>query len=178
MSGSLLCLLHLSRLLLSVLAGIIFGLVPALQASKHDLVPALKDHSQQLGDRRRMFSLRNALVISQVSLSIVVLIGAGLFLRSLNHARAIDPGFDANHVLTLSFHTNAQGYDERKAQQFYQQLTERIQTLPGVDNVSIAQSAPLSFFYAPAFGAPVFVEGHEPPQGTNPPFAGMNIIGP
>ena len=165
-------------LLLSVLAGIIFGLVPALQASKHDLVPALKDHSQQLGDRRRMFSLRNALVIGQVALSIVVLIGAGLFLRSLNHARAIDPGFDAEHVLTLSFNTAAQKYDATKAEQFYQQLTNRVQTLPGVQSVSVAQSAPLSYFYSPAISSPVFVEGHEPPQGEDPPFVGNNAIGP
>jgi putative ABC transport system permease protein len=165
-------------LLLSVLAGIIFGLVPALQASKHDLVPALKDHSQQLGDRRRMFSLRNALVIGQVALSIVVLIGAGLFLRSLNHARAINPGFDAEHILTLSFNTAAQKYDATKAEQFYQQLSNRVQALPGVQSVSLAQSAPLSYFYSPAFSSPVFVEGHEPPQGEDPPFAGNNAIGP
>ncbi len=165
-------------LLLSILAGIIFGLVPALQASKHDLVPALKDHSQQLGDRRRMFSLRNALVIGQVSLSIVVLIGAGLFLRSLNHARAINPGFDAEHILTLSFNTGAQKYDTTKAEQFYQQLSNRVQALPGVQSVSIAQSAPLSYFYSPAFSAPVFVEGHEPPQGENPPLVGKNTVGP
>lgn len=165
-------------LLLSVLAGIIFGLVPALQASKHDLVPALKDHSQPLGDRRRMFSLRNALVIGQVALSIVVLIGAGLFLRSLNHARAINPGFDAEHILTLSFNTAAQKYDATKAEQFYQQLSNRVQALPGVQSVSLAQSAPLSYFYSPAFSSPVFVEGHEPPQGEDPPFAGNNAIGP
>ncbi|HZN01594.1 MAG TPA: ABC transporter permease, partial [Pyrinomonadaceae bacterium] len=165
-------------LLLSVLAGIIFGLVPALQASKHDLAPALKDHSQQPGDRRRMFSLRNALVIGQVALSIVVLIGAGLFLRSLNHARAINPGFDAKHILTLSFNTAAQKYDATKAEQFYQQLGNRVQALPGVQSVSLAHSAPLSYFYSPAFSSPVFVEGHEPPQGEDPPFAGNNAIGP
>ena len=165
-------------LLLSILAGIMFGLVPALQASKHDLVPALKDHSQQLGDRRRMFSLRNALVIGQVALSIVVLIGAGLFLRSLNHARAINPGFDAEHILTLSFNTAAQKYDATKAEQFYQQLSNRVQALPRVQSVSLAQSAPLSFFYSPAIASPVFVEGHEPPQGENPPLAGNNAIGP
>ena len=165
-------------LLLSVLAGIIFGLVPALQASKHDLVSALKDHSQQLGDRRRMFSLRNALVIGQVALSIVVLIGAGLFLRSLNHARTINPGFDAEHILTLSFNTAAQKYDATKAAQFYQQLTNRVQALAGVESVSLAQSAPLSYFYSPAFSAPVFVDGHEPPQGQNPPFVGNNTVGP
>ena len=165
-------------LLLSVLAGIIFGLVPALQASKHDLVSALKDHSQQPRDRRRMFSLRNALVIGQVALSIVVLIGAGLFLRSLNHARAINPGFDAEHILTLSFNTAAQKYDATKAEQFYQQLSNRVQVLPGVQSVSLAQSAPLSYFYSPAFSSPVFVEGHEPAQGENPPFVGNNSVGP
>jgi predicted permease len=165
-------------LVISILAAIVFGLIPAIKSSKNDLVPALKDQADQLGDRRSFFSLRNTLVISQVSLSIVVLIGAGLFLRSLNHARAIEPGFDASHVLTLSFHTNAQGYDEKKARQFYQQLTERIEALPGVNNVSVAQSAPLSFFYAPALGAPMFPEGHEPPPGSNPPFGGLNIVGP
>lgn len=165
-------------LIVSVLAGIIFGLVPALQASKHDLVPALKDHSPQLGDRRRMFSLRNALVIGQVALSILVLIGAGLFLRSLTHARAIDPGFDAEHILTLSFNTAAQKYDTTKAEQFYQQLSNRVQALPGVQSVSFAQSAPLSYFYSPAFASPVFVEGHEPAQGENPPFVGNNTVGP
>jgi len=165
-------------LLVSVLAGIIFGLVPALQASKHDLVPALKDQSQHPGDRRSVFTLRNALVIGQVSLSIVVLIGAGLFLRSLNHARAINPGFDAEHILTLSFNTAAQKYDATKASQFYQQLTGRVQALPGVQNVSIAQSAPLSYFYSPAFASPVVVEGHELPAGENPPPVGNNTIGP
>ena len=165
-------------LLVSVLAGIIFGLVPALQASKQDLGPALKDQSQQLGDRRRMFSLRNALVIGQVALSIVVLIGAGLFLRSLNHARNIDPGFDAEHILTLSFNTAAQKYEATKAEQFYQQLINRVQALPGIQSVSLAQSAPLSYFYSPAIDSPVFVEGHEPPPGENPPLAGNNAIGP
>ncbi|HEX6729063.1 MAG TPA: ABC transporter permease, partial [Pyrinomonadaceae bacterium] len=165
-------------LLLSVLAGIVFGLAPALQASKHELVTALKDQSSPLGDRRSAFSLRNALVIGQVALSIVVLMGAGLFLRSLNRARAINPGFDARHVLTLSFNTAAQGYDATKAGQFYQQLSGRVQALPGIKNVSMAQSAPLSYFYSPALASPVFVEGHEPPQGENPPFIGNNTIGP
>jgi predicted permease len=165
-------------LLLSVLAGIIFGLVPALQASKHELVPALKEQSQHLGDRRRAFSLRNALVVGQVALSIVVLIAAGLFLRSLNHARAINPGFDAEHIHTLSFNTAAQKYDATKASQFYQQLSSRVQALPGVQNVSIAQSAPLSYFYSPAFASDVVVEGHEPPAGESPPSVGNNAIGP
>jgi predicted permease len=162
--------------LLSLLAGIIFGLVPALQASKYELVPALKEQSQER--RGSFFNLRNALVIGQVALSIVVLIGAGLFLRSLSNARSIDPGFDAEHVLVLSFNTAAQKYDATRAQQFYQQLSNRVQGIPGVESVSLAQSAPLSYFYAPALAAPTFVEGHEPPSGESPPFVGNNTIGP
>lgn len=164
-------------LLVSILTGIMFGLVPALQASKHELVPALKDQSQQPG-RRSALTLRHALVVGQVSLSIVVLIGAGLFLRSLNHARAINPGFDAEHILTLSFNTAAQKYDATKAGQFYEQLSSRVQGLPGVQNVSIAQSAPLSYFYSPAFASPVVVEGHEPPAAEDVPPVGNNTIGP
>jgi predicted permease len=165
-------------LLLSLIAGVVFGLVPALQASNHRLVPALKDERYELGSKRSLFSLRNLLVVGQVALSIVVLIGAGLFLRSLRHARAIDPGFDANHVVTLSFNTAAQGYDAAKARQFYQLLIGRVQALPAVQAVSLAQSTPLSFFYAPALAAPSVVEGHEPPAGGNPPMIGNNVVGP
>jgi predicted permease len=96
----------------------------------------------------------------------------------LDHARAINPGFDADHILTLSFNTAAQKYDATKAGQFYQQLSSCVQALSGVQNVSIAQSAPLSYFYSPAFSSPVFVEGHEPPTGENPQFVGNNAIGP
>jgi predicted permease len=165
-------------LLLSILAGVVFGLVPALQASRHELVPALKDQMSGSGNRRSIWSLRNGLVIGQVAISIVVLIGAGLFLRSLTHARNINPGFDADHVLTLSFNTAAQGYDGTKARQFYQDLGERVQALPGVQSVSIAQSPPLSYFYSPALASPVVVEGQEPPAGENPPIIGNNTIGP
>jgi len=107
-----------------------------------------------------------------------VLVAAGLFLRSLNHARSIDPGFDAERILTLSFNTTAQGYDPTKASQFYQQLTARVQSLPGVQNVSLAQSSPLSYFYSPAFSVPVVIEGHEPPAGQDPPVIGSNTINP
>jgi putative ABC transport system permease protein len=115
--------------------------------------------------------------MGQVTISIVVLVGAGLFLRSLGHARAIEPGFDANHVLTLTFNTAAQGYDAAKASQFYQQLTARLQSLPGVQALSLAQSTPLSYFYAPALAAPTVVEGHEPRPDENPPMIGNNVVG-
>ena len=162
----------------SLLAGLIFGLVPALQASKPEVVPVLKDERSAFSYRSRLFSLRNVLVISQVAMSLVVLIGAGLFLRSLRNAQTINPGFDATRVLAMSLATGSQGYDETRSRLFYQQLINRVQALPGVESASIAQSAPLSFFYSPALAAPTIVEGHEPPAGQNPPIIGNNTIGP
>jgi len=164
--------------LFSLLAAIIFGLVPALQASKPDVVPVLKDERSAFGHRRSLFSLRNILVIGQVGMSLVVLVAAGLFVRSLRNAQAIRPGFDATQVLALSLDTGAQGYDEPRSKVFYEQLVNRVQALPGVQAASIAQSAPLSYFYAPALAAPTIVEGHEPPAGEDPPFIGKNTIGP
>lgn len=163
--------------LFSLLAGVIFGLVPALQASKPDIVPVLKDESSAFGYRHSLLSLRNMLVVAQVAMSLVVLIGAGLFLRSLRNAQSIKPGFDASQVLALSFATGAQGYDEPQSRLFYQQLVGRVQALPGVEAASIARSAPLSYLYAPALAAPTIVEGHEPAAGDNPPVIGNNAIG-
>lgn len=163
---------------LSVIAGMCFGLVPALQAYKRDLVPALKDQTGEFNNRQKVFGLRNGLVIAQVAISIVVLAAAGLFLRSLHNARTINPGFDAEHVLTLSFNTNAQGYDAAKAIQFYEELSGHVKALPGVQDVSIAQSSPLSYFYAPALAAPIVIEGHEPSPDENPPVVGHNTISP
>src|SRR5262245_65622390 len=80
-------------LLLSILTGMIFGLAPAWAATRPDVVPALKDETGTSGGRRR-FSLRNLLVVAQVALSLLLLIGAGLFIRSLRHAQALDPGFE------------------------------------------------------------------------------------
>ena len=164
--------------LFSLVAGIVFGLVPALQASKPELVPVLKDERSAFGHRHTLFSLRNILVIAQVAMSLVVLVAAGLFLKSLRNAQTISPGFDAMQVVTMSLATGSQGYDETKSRLFYQQLVNRVQSLPGVQAASIAQSAPLSFFYAPALAAPTIVEGHEPPAGENPPIIGNNTVGP
>jgi len=164
--------------LFSLLAGILFGLVPALQASKPDVVPVLKDERSAFSHRYRLFSLRNVLVIAQVAMSLVVLVAAGLFLRSLRNAQAISPGFDATQVLAMSLATGSQGYDETKSRLFYQQLVNRVQALPGVQSASIAQSSPLSYLYSPALAAPTIVEGHEPPAGENPPIIGNNTVGP
>ncbi|MFL6207315.1 MAG: ABC transporter permease [Pyrinomonadaceae bacterium] len=135
-------------LLLSVLTGLIFGLAPALQASKPDLVSALKDETAMLpgasGSVTRRFSLRNLLVVAQVALSLVLLISAGLFLRSLQQAQRIDPGFNPEHVLTMPLNINLLRYTKPQGQEFYRQVLERVAALPGVQSATLTRTPPLS----------------------------------
>jgi predicted permease len=134
----------LFTLTLSLLTGVIFGIAPALQSSRPDLVAALKDEDQSTFQGRRRFNLRNLLVIAQVALSLVLLIGAGLFLRSLRHAQGIDPGFDTNKILTASLNTNLLRYTRLQGREFYRQVIERIESLPGVQSASLARVVPIS----------------------------------
>jgi predicted permease len=130
-------------LLLSLLTGIVFGLAPALQASRPDLVHALKDEARG-ADPQRAFNLRGALVIAQVALSLVLLIGGGLFLRSLWRAHQIDPGFDADRILTAPVTVNLLRYTSTQGREFYRQVVERVNALPGVESASLARSIALS----------------------------------
>ena len=129
--------------LLSLATGVIFGLAPALQASRPDLVPALKDEASAAAQGRRL-SLRSALVVAQVALSLVLLIGAGLFLRSLNNAQSIDPGFNADKILDAQLNINLLRYTKAQGREFYRQVIERIEALPGVESASLARVVPMS----------------------------------
>ena len=100
-------------LALSLLTGIVFGLAPALRASRPDLVPALKDEPYVPDERRRSFSLRKFLVVAQVALSLVLLVGAGLFLRSLAQTHAADPGFETEKILAAPLNINLLRYNAR-----------------------------------------------------------------
>jgi predicted permease len=130
--------------LLSLATGVIFGLAPALQASRPDLVPALKDEASAAAQGRRRLSLRSALVVAQVALSLVLLIGAGLFLRSLNNAQSIDPGFNADKILDAQLNINLLRYTKAQGREFYRQVIERIEALPGVESASLARVVPMS----------------------------------
>ena len=135
-------------LLLSVATGVLFGLAPALQSSKPDLVAALKDEAALLpgqgGAGARRFSLRNLLVVAQVALSLVLLISAGLFLRSLQQARRIDPGFDPERVLSVPLNVNLLRYTKAQGQEFYRQVLERVRAIPGVQSATLTRTPPLS----------------------------------
>lgn len=124
---------------LAVLTGIGFGLVPALHASRPDVVSALKEEA---GGRQRA-RLRSLLVTLQVALSFVLLIAAGLTIRSLQHTQALGPGFDPNNALTLSVDLGLQRYDQAKGENFYKQLRKHVLALPGVSAAGFVARLPL-----------------------------------
>ncbi len=159
-------------LLISLLTGVVFGLAPALQASKPELVPALKNEDSVGGFKRSR--LRNIFVVSQIVLSVVLLIATGLFLRSMYNAQSIDPGFRYDNVVTMSLDLNARGYDASKGALLYQQLLGRLSGVPGVQSASVASTLPLGI---DSSRRPVVVEG-----GTSKAEEGMempySIVGP
>ncbi len=128
---------------LSLITALLFGLVPALRASRPDLVGALKDGPSIFG-RVGGSGLRNSLVVVQVSLSLVLLTSAGLFLRSLGNASSIDIGFKPDNVLIMSMDPKLQNYSHDKTVKFLSQLHERVAALPGVRSVSFVGVVPLS----------------------------------
>jgi putative ABC transport system permease protein len=159
---------------ISVLTGLLFGLAPALQASRPDLANELKDRTLQPGGRR-LVTLRGALVVGQVALSLISLIGAGLFLRSLRNTQRIDPGFESRNLLILSFDVGAQGYDRPRGEAFYREVVERVRSLPGVRSAALASNLPIA---GGGFSRTVFPEGHEPAAGSTGTFVLVNSIAP
>jgi len=133
----------LFTLALSALTALAFGLIPALRASRPDLVGSLKDGPAGLGGSSRS-RMRNALVIVQVSLSLVLLTTAGLFLRSLGNASSINIGFKPANLLIMSIDPKLQNYSHDKSVQFLAQLHDRVAALPGVRSVSFVGVVPLS----------------------------------
>jgi predicted permease len=146
---------------LAIATGLLFGLAPAIQASRADVVPVLKNElvPSAAGGRGLMayVSLRQVLVVLQVAASLISLIAAGLFLRDLRQAQQIDPGFETTGVLVMNFNLGREGYTEQRGQVFYDQVAQRAAALPGVTGAAIAQNAPL----AGGFLRSVFPEGSD-----------------
>jgi macrolide transport system ATP-binding/permease protein len=160
-------------LLTSLLAGIIFGLAPALQTSRPDLLPAIKNDSAILVRSSRRYRLRNLFVIAQVMLSLVLLVGAGLFIRSLQNARAVNPGFNAENGLLVPIDLALLRYSETKGQAFYRQLIEQVKTLPGVEEASLMRFVPLGLSFAQR---EIVIAGSNL-TSTSRSQAGFNIVG-
>jgi len=149
----------------SVLTGIVFGLAPALQASKPDLNETLKDAGRGSTGRRHI--LRSALVVSEVALTMVLLIGAGLLIRSFYLLQRVDPGFNADNLLTFNVTLPEKKYTlESQRVSFFQQLLQNLRALPGVESVGMATGLPLG---NNGWQSGFWIDGRpEPPQGERP----------
>src|SRR5438874_8351304 len=158
---------------LSILTGMLFSLIPALQSSKPALVPALKDESSMAGFRHSR--LRNTLVVAQITLSLVLLISAGLILRSLQEAQRMRPGFNPENAVAFSFDVGLQGYDEAKGRAFQKQVLERIRALPGIESAALTDNIPLSLNYN---SSTIFLEGQPPASSSELPLAIPTSVSP
>jgi putative ABC transport system permease protein len=130
--------------IVSLLTGVLFGIVPALRASRPDVADELKEETRGGGTSRRRATLSRMLVVGQVALSVVALVAAGLFLRSLGRANRIDPGFDADHVAAVAVNPGQGGYDGPRALEFFRTVHERVGLIPGVQSTAWASGAPLT----------------------------------
>jgi putative ABC transport system permease protein len=150
----------------ALLTGIIVGIVPAIRASRGNLAQILHEGGRGLvGGRHRV---RNALVVAQVAGSLMLLIIAGLFTRSLGEAQKTNLGFDPNHVANFFMDPNEIGYNEAQGRAFYKELLARVRALPGVISASTANSIPLGYTNN---GDTVVVEGYEVPAGQPTPVS-------
>jgi predicted permease len=126
---------------ISLATGVVFGLAPALGSTRTDLATDLKERTGEPAYSSGSWTLRSLLVIAQVAFSLVALVGAGLFVRSLVNASAFDPGFDAAHLATIDFNLGDVAYDEAQGRAFRRRALETAAAVPGVDSASMSQDA-------------------------------------
>ena len=131
-------------LLASIATVVLFGVIPALKASRVDLVPTLKDAGSITPAFRRGPSLQSLLVVTQVALSLILLAGAGLFVRSLWKLQGIDKGFTGSNVMAFSLNMGLQGFDDARGANFYQTALENLSNAPGIESVTLASSLPVT----------------------------------
>jgi macrolide transport system ATP-binding/permease protein len=158
----------LFTLAITFLTGILFGLAPSLRGSRSDLTPSLKEraysHPGAAAHTGRRFRLGDALVVAQVALSMVVLVGAGLLVRTLRNLHSINPGFDAQNILLFGIDPHLAGYTDQQTQQLYANLQQRFAALPGVISVSYSEEALLDGGWS---ATDVHVDGAPPKQNAN-----------
>ncbi|HEV8495009.1 MAG TPA: ABC transporter permease [Candidatus Angelobacter sp.] len=160
---------------ISVLTGILFGIFPALQLSKTNVNQTLRDEGRGSTGGHRRVQLRGLLVVGQVALSLVLLIGAGLLVRSFSRLLRVDPGFDPQNVLTMNVSLPTVKYaDAQKQVAFFDELTRRVAALPGVRSAAISAALPL----VPKRITPVLPEGQAEVPLAERPFIIIEAISP
>jgi hypothetical protein len=149
---------------LATLSALLFGLAPALQASHTNVALTLKSDSAQGGVRHPW--ARNVLLVAQMSFTVLLLIAAGLFVRSVRNANAFDPGFRTDHMLLASIDLFSAGYDEAHGKDTLDRILADVRTLPGVTFASVARRVPLSLAGGSSSTSLREVEGYQPPKGA------------
>jgi putative ABC transport system permease protein len=162
-------------LAISVVTGLLFGLAPALQASRPDLNTALKKSSGRNPGSFQGSGLRNLLVVSEVAVALLLLVGAGLMTKSFLRLQQVDPGFDATNVVSMNIALPTSKYREQQLNIFYDQLFERIRNLPGVKSVGGINPLPLS---GSNVSKSVLVEGAPVVALTDRPSVGVRVVTP
>jgi len=162
-------------LALSILTAMIFGLAPALQTTRPSGNATLKNGGRTSSSTSGQHRLRNLLVVTETILAVVLLAGAGLLVRSLRAATTSSPGFRADGVLLTSFDLRGNGYSDDKAAAFFEQLTDRLKTLPGVQGASLERYVPM-WFTGRSYTIPE-LEGYTPKPGEQN-LIDLNVVGP
>jgi predicted permease len=160
-------------LLAAMLTGILVGVVPAVRAARSNLMEVLRESGRTVAIGRQRF--RSALVIAQVAGSLMLLIMAGLFSRSLGMAQKVDLGFDPSHLANFSFDPRVISYGEAKGILFSKQLLERMRTLPGVESTTIGSTVPFGYY---SDAEALQVDGYDPKSGAATPFVSTRSISP
>jgi macrolide transport system ATP-binding/permease protein len=158
-----------------IITTLLLGLVPAFQTGKIDLAGALKSDSAGVVGRGGRAWVRSGLVVMQVSLSFVLLVGAGLLMQSLQKIRTTSPGFSTHGVLDTAVNLVSAGYDAPRAQTFQDELLDRVKALPGVESAVFARMTPLS--YGSYSSTAIAVDGYQPPPEEQP-IVEYNEVGP
>jgi predicted permease len=160
--------------LTTITAGVLFGIFPAWQSSKAELVPMLKDEIAGPNERERRFSFRGLLVVGQLALSIVVLIGAGLCIKSLRNLLSIDPGYQSQNLVTIPLELDERKYDEVRGASFQREVFTRLSNIPGVQSLSYGLVMPFS---GSRYVSSIFVEGRQPLPNEQMAFD-ASVVGP
>jgi len=158
----------------TIAAGVLFGIFPAFQSIKAELIPMLKDESGVLHQRERRFSFRSLLVVAQLALSIVVLIGAGLCVKSFRNLLAIDPGYQSQNLVTIPLELDEKKYDEVRGASFQREVFARLENIPGVESLSYGLVMPFS---GSRYMSSIFVEGRQPLPNEQMAFD-ASVVGP
>jgi macrolide transport system ATP-binding/permease protein len=158
-----------------VLTGLVVGIIPALRTARSDVNSVLREGGRGMSDGRSRHIVRSTLVVAQLAGSLLLLVVAGLFVRSLGKIQQTQLGFNPDHVMNVSVDVQQTAFKEDRGKDFYRQIDEQIRALPGV--ISTAQAFTVPMGYISSYDT-VYVEGHPLQPGEQPPSIGNNTVSP